>query len=363
MNQHLKYMQRAFELAQKGKGFTSPNPMVGTVIVKQGKIVGEGWHKRCGGDHAEVDAFKKAGDKARGATLYVTLEPCSHFGRTPPCTHAIIKAGIKKVFIGVLDPNPLTHGKSLALLRKAKIEVEVGFLQEELTRMNEVFNKYITQNMPFVVAKCAQTLDGKIATATGESKWITSDETRKYAHDKRSEFDAIMVGINTVLKDNPQLNATRKDKFLTKIVVDSSLQISLKAKLFQGAKPAQVIVATTAKASKKKIQEFSNKGVQVLIAPSKGRRDHVDLKWLVKELAKKEIPYILIEGGGRLIGRALKDRVVDRLMIYVAPKIIGDQTAVSSISGLNIQKIEGVLELKEMSIQPIGTDFLIEGRI
>jgi len=356
-------MKLAFALAQKGLGLTWPNPMVGAVIVKDQKIIAQGWHRRYGGDHAEVDALKKIGAKAKDATLYVTLEPCSHWGRTPPCTDAIIQAGIKHVIIGVLDPNPITHGKSVHLLRKAGIKVEVGFLQEELTQMNEAFNKYITKGMPYVVAKCAQTLDGKIATAKGESKWITSAKTREYAHQRRNEFDAIMVGINTVLKDDPRLNAPRKGKHLKKIIVDSSLKIPLKAKLFQVKNTTDIIIATTSKASKNKIQQFSKLGVHVWVAPSKGEGGHVDLKWLFKELAKGKIACVLIEGGGRLIGRALKDGLVDRMMVYVAPKIIGDQNAISSIAGLNVLDINRTLELKNTTIKKLGEDFLIEGRV
>jgi diaminohydroxyphosphoribosylaminopyrimidine deaminase/5-amino-6-(5-phosphoribosylamino)uracil reductase len=363
MDKHLTYMKRAWDLAEKGRGTTLPNPMVGAVLVKNGRIIAEGWHKRCGAAHAEVDALSKIGIQAKGASLYVTLEPCSHTGRTGPCTEAIINAGIKKVFIGTLDPNPLTHQKSIAILRKAGIDVKVGFYEEELTRMNEVFNKYITKKMPFVVAKCAQTLDGKIATATGQSKWITADKTRAYARERRNEFDAIMAGINTILSDDPQLNAARKDKRLIKIVVDSSLQCPLKARLFVGAKKGQVIIATTAKASSAKIKQLQSKGVQVLVAPAKGKHKHVDLKWLFKELAKQEISHLLIEGGGRLIGRALKDGIVDRMMIYIAPKIIGDQNAVSSIAGLNVTAIDRTLELKNIFVQHMAEDFLLEGDV
>ncbi|MEI7998619.1 MAG: bifunctional diaminohydroxyphosphoribosylaminopyrimidine deaminase/5-amino-6-(5-phosphoribosylamino)uracil reductase RibD [Candidatus Omnitrophota bacterium] len=360
MKEQYNYMQKAFELAQRGKGSTSPNPMVAAVIVKNGRIIAEGFHKRCGGDHAEVDAFKKAGLNAKGATLYVTLEPCSHVGRTPPCTDAIIKAGIKKVVIGVLDPNPVNHGKSIKILRHAGIEVESGFLKEELTLMNKVFNKYITKCLPYTVAKCAQTLDGKIATATGDSKWITSQEARDYAREKRGEFDAIMVGINTVLKDDPQLNSTRKDKNLKKIIVDSSLKTPINARLFASG-VGDVIVVTTAKASKKKIQQFKDKGVCLWEAPAKG--EHVDLVWLFKKLAKNEIAHVLIEGGGRLIGRALKDGLVDAMMIYIAPKIIGDQGAISSIAGLNVHKVNRALELRNMMVKNIGQDLLIEGEV
>jgi diaminohydroxyphosphoribosylaminopyrimidine deaminase/5-amino-6-(5-phosphoribosylamino)uracil reductase len=360
---HIKYMKLALAEAEKGRGTTSPNPMVGAVIVKNGKIIAKGWHKRCGDDHAEIDALKKAGAKAKGAILYVTLEPCSHRGRTGPCTQAIIEASIKKVVIGAFDPNPQTHKKSLKILQSAGIDVEAGILEDELTVMNEVFNKYITQKMPFVEAKCAQTLDGKIATVLGESKWITSEEAREYAYRLRNQFDAIMVGINTVLLDDPRLNPIPHFKPIKKIVVDSSFQLSLKAKLFEDTNPSDVIVATTSKAAKTKVAQFVQKGIKVWITPTKGEHQHVDLKWLMKELAKEEIAHVLIEGGGRLIGRALRDGLVDRMMIYIAPKIIGDQSARSSIAGLNIMHINRALELKESTLKKFGPDFLIEGKV
>ena len=355
------YMQRAYHLAQQAQGRTSPNPMVGAVIVKAGRIIAEGWHQRCGAAHAEVNAISQAGKKAKGATLYVTLEPCSHTGRTGPCTQAIIDAGIKKVFIGVLDPNPLTHHKSIAILRKAGIEVEVGFLQEELTAMNAVFNKYITQKMPYVVAKSAQTLDGKIGTSTGDSKWITSERSRAYAHERRKEFDAIMVGINTVLKDDPQLNAPGRFRPIKKVILDSSLKISLKAKIFQVKDLTDIIIVTTKYASQAKVRQLTRKGVQVWISNGSAQEKQVCLKWLMRELAAHEISSVLLEGGGCLIGSALRDQLVDRMMIYVSPKIIGDQSAVASITGLNVLKISQALELKNMFIQLIDQDILVEG--
>jgi diaminohydroxyphosphoribosylaminopyrimidine deaminase/5-amino-6-(5-phosphoribosylamino)uracil reductase len=214
-------MRKAMILAQRGLGLTSPNPMVGALLVKNGKIIAQGWHRRCGGDHAEIVALKKAGAKARGCRLYVTLEPCSHYGRTPPCVQQIIAAGIREVYVGMIDPNPLNNGKSIRLLKKAGVKVEVGFLPEKLQRLNEAFVKYITTRMPFVTAKCAQTLDGKIAASSGHSQWITSARTRDHAHKLRSQFDAILVGVNTVLQDNPRLNAAARSKRLKKIILDS----------------------------------------------------------------------------------------------------------------------------------------------
>ncbi len=358
-----RYMQLAYELALKGRGTTSPNPMVGAVIVKKGRIIAQGYHARCGGDHAEIAALNEAGSRAKGATLYVTLEPCAHHGRTPPCVNRIIDSGIAKVVVGMKDPNPLMNGKSIALLRKFGISVEVGCLEPTLKRMNEVFIKYIQARMPFVTAKIAQTLDGKIATAQGRSKWITSESTRTYARSKRDEFDAIMVGANTVAQDDPGLNGTRKDKNIKKVVVDSALRISPKAKLFSKTQPSDIILATTAAASQTKVRMFLKKGVRVLVAPSKGKHRHVDLTWLMKELAKMEVSSVLIEGGGRLIGRALKDGLVDRMMVYVAPKIIGDQNGISSVAGLNISDIDKTVGLDKITIDYLKPDILVQGYV
>jgi diaminohydroxyphosphoribosylaminopyrimidine deaminase/5-amino-6-(5-phosphoribosylamino)uracil reductase len=359
MNFHNKYMQLAFELAYKGWGTTSPNPMVGAVIVKGGKVISQGWHKRCGGNHAEINAFKKAGAKAKGATLYVTLEPCSHFGRTPPCTEAIIKAGISKVVIGVLDPNPINRGKAAGLLKKVGIAVESGFLQEELTQLNESFNKYITQKLPLVVAKTAQTLDGKIATSTGHSQWITSPTARQWAHRMRFGFDAIMVGINTVLKDNPRLNSEPK-KAIKKVVLDSTLKTPLKAKLFEGTKPEDVLIVTTAKASPVRLKLLSKKA-QIIIAPSKGA--HVDMVWTFKELARREIASVLIEGGSMVIGRALKNKLVDKYYFVIAPKIMGDEHALDSVRGFHLKTVHETLGLKNMTMEKLGEDILIGGHL
>ena len=357
MDQHEKYMQLAFELAQKGWGRTSPNPMVGAVLVKSGQIVAQGWHKRCGGAHAEAEAIKKAGAKARGATLYVTLEPCSHYGRTPPCTEAIIKAGIKKVVIGVWDPNPLTHSKSAGILRKAGIQVESGFLQSELTQLNESFNKYITKRMPFVVAKTAQTMDGKIAASTGHSQWITSSKARAWAHQMRFGFDAILVGINTVLQDNPRLNSEPR-KPIKKIILDSALKTPLSARLFEGTGSQDVIIVTTAKSDPAKRKQLVKKA-QILVAPNKGR--HVDMIWTFKELAKREIASVLIEGGSMVIGRALKNKLVDKYYCVIAPKIMGDENALDSIRGFHLKSVGETLKLGNVFVGKLGEDILIGG--
>ncbi len=342
-------MNRAWELALQGWGKTSPNPMVGAVIVKSGKIIAEGYHHYCGGDHAEVDALKKAGAQARGACLYVTLEPCGHVGRTPPCTQAILKAGIKKVIIGAIDPNKLNNGKSIKFLKKHGVEVEEGLLADELTQMNEAFNCWITQDRPLVTAKIAQTIDGKIATLKGESKWITSNLARDYAHRLRFGFDAIMVGINTVLKDDPQLK-TIPAKNIKKIILDTQGKTPAGAKLFKDAR-AEDVLLFTAKLLKRKIK------AQVIKTPLyKGK---IDLKWVLKFLGEQKITNLLIEGGGSVIGEALNRGLVDKMMIYTAPSIMGE--GIQAVRGLKSRSLKDMVHLKNMTVDKLGEDILIQG--
>lgn len=356
------YMKKALELALKAKGQTSPNPLVGAIVVRDGKIIGEGWHQYCGKEHAEAIALKKAGPKARGAKLYVTLEPCSHFGRTPPCVDKIIATGIKEVTIGMIDPNPVNNGTSIQKLKRAGIRVKTGFLEKELKKANESFIKYITQKLPFVVAKCAQTLDGKIATRTGESKWITSKETRTYSHRLRSEFDGILVGINTVLKDNPFLNAPKKIKPIKKIILDSHLRLPFSANLFKNTNPSNIVFATTKTASQSKFNQLKKKGVSLIVCPRvSGGEKRIELRFLFEELARREITSILIEGGACTIGAALKEGLVDKFLIFVAPKIMGDQNALSSIQGLETNRIDRLIKLRDISVKQISEDILIEG--
>lgn len=355
------YMRQALQLASQGKGRTSPNPMVGALIVKGNRIIASGWHKRCGTDHAEIVALKKAGKRARGARLYVTLEPCFHYGRTPPCLDAIIKSGIQEVIIAMVDPNPLTHGQSITKLKRSGIKVKVGVLRQDAQDLNEVFIKYICRKMPFVVAKSAQSLDGKIATATGQSKWITSEQTRRYARQVRDGFDAICVGVNTVLRDDPKLSGVKKDKRLKKIILDSSLKTPFSAQLFKDTDLSDCFLAVTQKASLLKIKQFQKKGVRVIVCPSKD--GGVNLGWLLKALAKEEITSILMEGGAQLIGNALKEGLVDKMFIYVAPKIIGDQNALSAVVGLNTFDVNKSIQLKKMTFHNIGPDLLVTGYV
>lgn len=346
------YMLQALELAEQGLGLTSPNPMVGCVIVKKGQVIAEGWHKVCGGDHAEVVALMRAGTRAKGATMYVTLEPCAHWGRTPPCVDAVLKAGIKRVVIAMKDPNPLVSGRSVAKLKKAGVEVVTGVCEEQSRRMNAAFIKYITTRLPYVTAKTAQTLDGRIATRMGDSKWITSGQARELARGRRNRFDAIMVGIKTVLCDDPSLNAP--DKRIKKVIVDSRLSIPENAKLFNETISGQVIVACTRKAPAAKIRRLEQKGVEVLVCPQGGTG--VDLPHLFKALAKKEIASILIEGGAALIGSALKAGLVDELNVYIAPRIMGDEKARPSVAGLLADKVSDALNFTLDGAELVGPD-------
>ncbi len=356
-----KYMRRAIKLALQAKGETSPNPMVGSVIVRGKEVIAEGWHKRCGDDHAEIIALKKAGLKAKGATMYVSLEPCFHFGRTPPCVDAVIKSGIKKVVVAMKDPNPETSGKSIAKLRRAGIAVKVGACRKEAQQLNEIFLKYITEKMPFVVAKSAQSIDAKISAQVGYSPWITSKKTRDFAKERRAQFDAIMVGINTVLADDPQLNALTRSRPIKKIVVDSNLRISFKAKLLKGADLSDCIIATTQKASERKIKMLQNKGVEVIICPK--NRTQVCLRTLLKTLAKIQITSILLEGGSTLIQSALRENLVDKVNVYVAPKILGEKGKINSFIGLSFNPLKSTIRLKDISIKSVNSDLLVEGYI
>jgi diaminohydroxyphosphoribosylaminopyrimidine deaminase/5-amino-6-(5-phosphoribosylamino)uracil reductase len=332
--------------------------MVGAVLVKGGKIIAQGWHKRFGGDHAEIEAFKRSANKSKGSTLYVTLEPCSHYGKTPPCVDQVIARGVKRVVIAMKDPNPLTNGKSIAKLKRSGIKVETGILKEEAETLNRSFITFISAKRPYTVLKIAQTLDGKTASATGDSKWITSDATRKFSRGERKKFDAILVGINTVLQDDPRLDAPGKKNF-KKIVVDTELRIPSKAKVLSN--PFQCILATTANAKKDKIKQLKKKGAEVIVCPVKKNR--VDLKWLMKELGRRDIGRLLIEGGAHIAGSALKENIVDKIQIYCAPKILGAQKAQTSIVGLNIPLIDRSVRLKDITVRQLNSDILIEGYV
>lgn len=358
---HIYFMSLAMKLALKAKGMTSPNPLVGALVVKNGRIIGRGFHKKAGFAHAEVVALDEAGEKAKGATLYVTLEPCAHFGRTPPCVERIIQSRIQQVIVGTKDVNPLNNGKGIEILKKRGIKVEVGFLEEKLKRMNEVFFKYITKRMPFVTVKVAQSLDGRIATHTGDSKWITSDTSRMYAHRMRKEYDGIIVGVNTVLRDNPKLDAWFSRKQPVKIVIDSQLSTPAEANIFSGKGQVVIITLPTPVGQETENRKILNQKAKIIEVKEKAGQ--INLRDALKKLAQQEIANILVEGGGTLIGSLFDDKLVDKVLFFVSPKIIGGKDAISSVMGQGISRIESAIRLREVRIKRSGDDFLVEGYI
>lgn len=358
------YMKTALELAKKGEGKVNPNPLVGAVIVKEEKIIAKGYHKKFGEEHAEINAINNLKESAKGATMYVTLEPCSYFGKTPPCVDAIIKEEIGKVVIGTLDPNPLVSGKGVKILKDNGISVVVGVLENECVEINEVFMKFIKTKTPFVLMKSAMTLDGKIATYTGNSKWITSEESRLNSHKLRNKLSAIMVGINTVINDNPKLTCRIENgRNPIRIIVDSKLRIPLESNVLKinKKKNDKVIIATTLNANEKKIELLESRGVTVLKFNEKNR--HVDLSELMLKLGEMNIDGILLEGGGTINFSALEEGIVDKVMIYIAPVLFGGKDAKTPVEGKGIEEISEKIKLKDIKISNVGDDVLVEGMI
>lgn len=353
-----EYMKLAIEMAKKGAGWVNPNPIVGAVIVKDGRVIGQGYHKHYGGNHAEVNAFENACENPEGGTIYVTLEPCSHYGKTPPCVEIIIKNKISKVVIGALDPNPIVEGRGIKALKEAGIEVVIGVLEEECKKINEVFMKYIIEKKPFVVLKTAMTLDGKIATEAGESKWITSEKAREEVHKLRNKLASIMVGVDTVIKDNPELTCRLEGgRNPIRIIVDSKLRVPMEAKVIVD-NLAQTIIATTEFADKDKILSLEKLGVKVLIIKSKNER--VDLQSLMIKLGELNIDGIFLEGGSTLNFSSLKENIVDKMQVYISPKIIGGEKSKTPVGGKGIKKLSDAIMLENMTVRYIGSDLLIE---
>jgi diaminohydroxyphosphoribosylaminopyrimidine deaminase/5-amino-6-(5-phosphoribosylamino)uracil reductase len=356
-------MERALALAVKAKGKTSPNPMVGAVIVKSGKVVAEGYHREAGGDHAEVSAIKKARGESKGAAIYVNLEPCCHTGKTGPCTEAIIKAGIKKVVIATRDPNPLVSGKGVAILKKAGITVLEGLLQKEAKELNKPFEKFITQKLPYVILKAACSLDGKIAATTGESKWITNDLCRKRVHEMREECDAVMVGINTLLTDDPSLNVRPAKKGTThpaRVIIDTKLKTSPQAKVFHSA-GGDVYIMTGQEAPEARARVLEKSGGKVIRVAAKGGR--VSMKGVMKELAKLGMVSILLEGGSELFTDALDSGLVDRIALFYAPIIIGGTEKYTILQRKRKTDLTDSIKLKGVKRTDYGDNFLIEGEV
>ena len=359
------FMKRALTLARRGR--TSPNPMVGAVIVRDGKIVGEGCHPKAGEPHAEVFALDRAGSLAKGADLYVTLEPCCHQGRTPPCADAIIRSGVRRVFAAIADPNPKVGGRGIEILRSAGIDVQVGLMESEARKLNEAYIKRITTGMPFVLWKAAMTLDGKIATRTGDSRWITGERARKEVHRLRSRYDAALVGIGTALADDPELTArltnrqgakgAKRDVNPLRIVVDSRASLPPDARVLDSE--AETLVAVTRNAPEEKVEALRNAGARVLVLPAwAGGR--VDLRALMVELADRGLNSVLLEGGGELAASMLDLGLIDKGLIFIAPKIVGGRSAKSPVEGEGIELMSRALGVSRPRIRRFGDDIALE---
>lgn len=360
----IEYMRRAMELAERGVGFTNPNPMVGAVIVKGGKVIGEGWHERCGEWHAERNAFKNCTVPAEGATMYVTLEPCCHYGKTPPCTEAIIEHGIARVVVGMEDPNPLVAGKGIALLREAGIEVVCGVEEEALREQNRVFLKYISTKLPWVAMKTAMTLDGKIATRTGDSKWITGAEARAYVHELRHRFMAIVVGIGTAVADDPLLNCRIEGRGVRqpiRVVVDSNARLSLDSQLVKTAGEYRTIVAHTRFAPEESVKALREAGVEMLLC--KEKEGLVDVRNLLELLGQSGIDSILLEGGGSLNYTFLAEGLADELYAFIAPKIVGGMNAKTPVEGAGMEKMADAINLELENVLNVGHDVLLKLKV
>jgi diaminohydroxyphosphoribosylaminopyrimidine deaminase/5-amino-6-(5-phosphoribosylamino)uracil reductase len=355
------YMNQALRLARRGLGRTSPNPMVGAVIVKGSRIIGQGYHHHYGGKHAEIKAIENSEEDVSGATMYVTLEPCCYQGKTPPCVEAIIKNHIGKVIIGALDPNPRVNGRSVAILRKQGIETKVGVLEEESRSLNEAHFKYMTTGIPLVTVKFAQTLDGRIATSTGNSRWISSPESRRLAHRLRALNDAVMVGAGTVLSDNPQLTVRLvSGKNPSRVILDSTLKIPLEARVLMNQESAPTMIAATSGADDEKVSALRRMGIEVLITPE-DEQGKVDLRHLLEILGKRAISSVLVEGGAETITSLLRLNLVDRLVVIVAPKLMGK--GIEAVGELNIADVSQTLKLSYSRTYRRGEDLVIEARV
>jgi len=360
-------MKRAIELAKGGWSKAKPNPLVGAVIVKDDVIIAEGYHHYFGGDHAEIDALRKLDFIAEGATIYVSLEPCSHYGKTPPCVEAIIKSKISKVVVAMEDPNPLVAGRGIKMLRDKGLEVVTGVMETEAKQLNEIFIKYITNKKPFCILKSAITLDGKIASKTRDSKWITGQESRAYVHHIRNRVAGIMVGVSTVIFDDPQLNTRiegEKDVShpIRIIVDDENLRIPLDSNVVRTTNEQKTIVVTTSKAPQEKVDKLYSLGVDVIIVAS-DKVGQIDLNDLMAKLGEHKIDSILLEGGGTLNYSALESGIVDKVMYFVAPKILGGRDAITAIEGEGKDKVDDAFMIDDISIRRFDKDILIEGYV
>jgi diaminohydroxyphosphoribosylaminopyrimidine deaminase/5-amino-6-(5-phosphoribosylamino)uracil reductase len=378
----VQFMRLALRLARRGYGATSPNPMVGAVLVKGGEIIGRGWHRKAGFPHAEIEALRDAqkhGRNPKGATLYVTLEPCCTHGRTPPCTEAIIAAGIKQVVVGATDPNPHHAGKGFKILQHAGIQVVHGILAGECSRLNESFNHWIVQRTPFVTVKAAMTLDGKIATASGESKWITGEKARAYGMKLRQGSDAILVGVNTILADDPSLTVRKAENiqhstfnaqtsWLRRIVLDSMARTPLKAKIVSDGFCRLTSIVVCEKAPKDRIRALRDQGVNIMVVPrrepaSDGRHLEIDLQKLLKILGAQTVTSLLVEGGGEVNASFLLGGFAQRVAFFYAPKILGGRDSRKAVAGDGAKNLAEVLRLGEVKWRRLGEDLLLTAQV
>ncbi|MFH1942584.1 MAG: bifunctional diaminohydroxyphosphoribosylaminopyrimidine deaminase/5-amino-6-(5-phosphoribosylamino)uracil reductase RibD [bacterium] len=355
------FMRRAIRLARKGAGCVSPNPLVGSVIVRDGKILSEGYHARCGGPHAEADAFSKIHpNEARDGTLYVTLEPCNHHGRTPPCTEAIIQSKIREVVVGARDPNPFVKGGGIQRLKKSGIIVRTGVMEDACLRLNEAYFKMVTKSKPFIVLKIAQTLDGKIATQGGRSRWITSETSRRFVHKMRKENDAVLVGVNTVVQDDPQLTVRCVRGSVRRIILDSRLRIPTEARVLHHSDPQNTIIATTSSAPESKMHALQSLGVSVWILEN-DENGRVALPGLWKKMIQERILSVLVEGGRTVFTSVLCSGDADRVVVFIAPIVFG--SGIESIGALQIDLPENALSFREFSWHKRGPDMVFEGNL
>ena len=364
----LQYMRLALRLAKRGYGATSPNPMVGAVLVKGRKIIGRGWHRQAGGPHAEIEALRdaaKRGHSPREATLYVTLEPCCTHGRTPPCTDAITAAGIKRVVVGATDPNPKHAGLGFKILKRGSVQTVHGILEPDCTLLNEAFNHWIVRRTPFVTVKAAMTLDGKIATASGESKWITGEKARAEGMKLRQGSDAILVGVNTVLADDPSLTArkgkTIQNPRLRRIILDSMARTPLKAKVASDSFASLTTIVVSKRAPKNRVAALAKK-VNILVAPEKSRGS-LDLPWLLKKLGSENVTSLLVEGGGEVNASFLLGRLAQCVAFFYAPKVLGGRAARKGIAGAGVQNLAEVIQLSDVKWRKVGADLMLTARI
>jgi diaminohydroxyphosphoribosylaminopyrimidine deaminase/5-amino-6-(5-phosphoribosylamino)uracil reductase len=348
-----KFMGRCLELARRGLGEVEPNPMVGALLVRDGRVIAEGWHRRFGGPHAEIDALDRAGSRSKGATLYVSLEPCPHFGKTPPCTDRIVDAGVREIVAAVRDPNPIVNGKGLQVLRRHGVKVRTGALEADAVRLNRGFFKAHRVGLPYVAAKWAMTLDGKIATRTGDSRWVSGDRARGWVRSLRDDYQAILVGANTAVRDDPGLRGGRRDPI--RIVLDSNARLPLESQLVRTARERRTVIAVTDSAPSARLRQLERAGVQVI------RLETPDLRVVFEELARSGIHSILVEGGGEVHASLFESGLADEVLVVVAPKIAGGRDAVTPVEGEGLSKMAEALRLKNITVERLGQDVLIRG--